>query len=126
MHGAQLSLPTFSPSFSRRSPSPLALPSPCRLDLATPSPPTYLMAQFSSPYANMHVPNYDSTSRSEAADLHDLNHRAFQHMSESVSMDGLEVTRRAEDQRELNRQKGFVTSKYVLAPSPPSPAATRV
>ncbi|GAA5869223.1 hypothetical protein JCM16303_000397 [Sporobolomyces ruberrimus] len=83
-------LPYSSPSsYARRSPSPLALPSPCRSE---PS-----MAQFTNPYASMQVPLYTNVDRKEAEDLIALNHRSFQQMGRQLSMDGLEVQLRAKD-----------------------------
>ncbi|GAA5961067.1 hypothetical protein JCM3765_006525 [Sporobolomyces pararoseus] len=81
---------SFSPCHSRRSPSPVSLPSPCRQE---PQP----MAQFTSPYAAMQVPSYTNADRVEAEELHDLNYRSFQQMGRQLSMDGLEVQLRAKD-----------------------------
>jgi len=58
------------------------------------------MAQFTSPYANMVVPPYDSCSRREQQDTSDLNHRAYYHMGQQASMDSIEVSMRAKDSME--------------------------
>ncbi|GAA5898593.1 uncharacterized protein JCM6883_003364 [Sporobolomyces salmoneus] len=88
----------FSPSYSRRSPSPLALPSPspCRHE----QPKLNSMAQFTNPYASMQVPSYTNADRVEMEELHDLNFRSFQQMGRQLSMDGLEVQLRAKDSME--------------------------